>query len=172
MPVGDLDPYYPTDVDAPHNGDPMAVWNNGTVSVNDSGVVRATVAGAKWPHPVAAAQFGLAALREYRATGAAKWLARAENAIRDTLTTIDSSGRFPYLFPWRGADGVLQKLPAYSAMAQGQSLSLAVRLYEITGDSSWKAVADKLFETIAEVGKANPAVTFIDNHGYLWFEEF
>ena len=171
-PQGYFDAYNPIDVDEPHNGDPMKVWNSPKVSVSDSGVVRALVADRLWRHPVAAAQFGLASLRMFDETGDPIWVSRAATALSDSLAAADPSGRLPYSFPWRGADGVLQELPAYSAMAQGQSLSLAIRLFQLTGDEGWRRTADSLFETIAEVGTANPAVTFVDTDGYLWFEEF
>lgn len=171
-PQGYFDAYNPIDVDEPHNGDPMKVWNSPKVSVSDSGVVRALVAGRLWRHPVAAAQFGLASLRRFHETGDPVWVDRAATALSDSLAAVEPSGRLPYSFPWRGADGVLQELPAYSAMAQGQSLSLAIRLFQLTGDAGWRRIADDLFETIAEVGTANPAVTFVDTDGYLWFEEF
>jgi hypothetical protein len=171
-PAAYFDAYNPIDVDEPHNGDPMAVWNARNVSVSDAGVVRALVGDRLWRHPVSAAQFGLASLREYHETGDPIWIVRAETALTDSMAGADASGRLPYLFPWRGADGVLQEQPAYSAMAQGQSLSLALRMFQLTADERWRQIADGLFETIAEVGTTNPAVTFVDTDGYLWFEEF
>ena len=170
-PVNPLDPYAPF-ADDPEQTDPMTRWNNGAISATDEGRVRVVIAGEPWVHPVASIQFGLAALREYRLTGEQVWFDRAVTSYQEVLATMTDDAMLPQPYPWGGPIGQVLPKPAYSAMTQGQALSLAVRLYETTGVEDWRDLADRLFVTLATPGTENPSVTFIDTDGYLWFEEF
>lgn len=63
------------------------------------------------------------------------------------------------------------KAPWYSALAQGQGISLLVRAHRETQDTLYLKAAQRAFtaflKPIAEGG-----VTFSDNTGNLWFEEY
>ena len=92
--------------------------------------------GARADHPVVYAQYGIAALTEYQRTDDPKWLAHAaRNAERLTQIRVErgTGWWYPYNFPWTYYSRTL-KAPWFSAMAQGQSLSLFTRLAEETGD--------------------------------------
>jgi hypothetical protein len=153
--------------------DLATTWNSDGLSVDNAGHVRITVNGQAFIHPVAAAQYGLAALEEYERTFNPVWLHRSETAVSDALATVEPNGLIPQNYPWFGRDGRTFTTPAFSAMTQGQTLSLVVRLYQATGDPVWKKWADRLFATLAAVGSdPSSAVTFVDKQGYLWLEEY
>ncbi len=65
----------------------------------------------------------------------------------------------------------LLKAPWYSALAQGQGLSLLARAHLETGEDRYLEVARRAYEpfviTLDEGG-----VAFIDQVGYIWFEEY
>jgi hypothetical protein len=131
------------------------------------------VNGHDYVHPVASAQYGLAAFLEWRRSGRRKWLDRALASGDDLRATANAQGLLPYDMPWWGPDEKPFPIPAYSAMAQGQALSLFVRLYRATHDRVWKQRARQAFHTMATPGSTGAkSVTFIDRDGYLWFEEY
>lgn len=164
--VRDVDPY----AVLPYQYRLPGSWGVAPLTVDDAGHVRYADQGRGFVHPVASAQYGLAALREYQSTGDRAWLGRAETAARDVLGEATPEDLFPYLMPWAGPDGKPAPVPGFSAMAQGQMLSLLVRLAAETGDGLWSGWAVRVFATMARIG--TPAVTFVDRGGYLWFEEF
>lgn len=129
-------------------------------------------------HPVAYAQYGISALLEYQSTNNQVWLTRAlaqANRLVVTHSERDDSWFYPYQFPWTYAGRSLTD-PWWSAMAQGEALSLFVRLYEETGDSKWKEAADHTWTSLlVPRSPRQPWATFVDStlapHS-LWFEEY
>lgn len=78
---------------------------------------------------------------------------------------------FPYLFDWTYAGKKLYS-PWWSAMAQGEALSLFVRLHEETGDERWRVAADHTWLSLTQPrSTAEPWATKTDN-GLLVFEEY
>jgi len=58
-------------------------------------------------------------------------------------------------------------------MAQGEALSLFIRLAQATGDNSWRIAADKTFLSLRLGFTAGgPWVTHRDGNGRLWLEEY
>jgi hypothetical protein len=133
--------------------------------------------GQNWEHPVAQAQWGLANVTTYLATGDQFYLDRAlANAQRNVDRKVVSRGAwwYPYDFDLTRCTGrPLLQAPWYSGMAQGQLLSLFVRLFEITGDEAWKTAADNTFASLT-VGPdpTGPWGAWVDPDGYLWMEEY
>jgi hypothetical protein len=106
-------------------------------------------------HPVATAELGLLALRDGDTTVAEASLA----ALRGAVLDVDGLSMIPYGFDWDSGWWHL-RAPWYSAMAQGEALSLAVRL----GD---RAFAEALLPTLLE---GSPVVHRSGRD--LWLEEY
>lgn len=96
--------------------------------------------------------------------------------LLDSATYLDSSILIPYNFdfPLHGHKSDLMEAPWYSAMAQGQMLSLVVRLYELTGKTYYLDVSRKVFNSYKRIkGKgARPWISCIDNNKNIWYEEY
>ncbi|TFV96809.1 cell wall-binding repeat-containing protein [Leifsonia flava] len=130
--------------------------------------------GARADHPVAYAQYGISALMEYERTGKKVWLDRAVRQgkrLIDLHTERNGAWWYPYSFPWTYYERTISA-PWYSGMAQGQALSLFVRLAEETGEKRWNTAADRTWTSFsqAKAGKAPSSTLVIDNH--LYFEEY
>ena len=124
-------------------------------------------------NPIAIAQYGLGNYNQSRRTGnpdrrrkfmtAADWLVAnlADNAAG--LAVWNHHFDFEYR--------TLLKAPWYSALAQGQGISLLVRAHRETGDPRYLEAASRAFEpflkTIDEGGVAHA-----DEAGGTWFEEY
>jgi heparosan-N-sulfate-glucuronate 5-epimerase len=63
------------------------------------------------------------------------------------------------------------KAPWYSALAQGQGISLLVRAYRETGAAAYLDAAERAFTSFLK-STHEGGVTFIDERGHLWFEEY
>jgi heparosan-N-sulfate-glucuronate 5-epimerase len=63
------------------------------------------------------------------------------------------------------------KAPWYSALAQGQGISLLVRAYRETGTETYLDVAERAFASFLKSSREG-GVTFADARGNLWFEEY
>jgi hypothetical protein len=80
----------------------------------------------------------------------------------------------PYRFDFslHGRSDDTLRAPWYSAMAQGQTLSLVSRLYELTGDARWLGDARAVFTSFVVLGiRPGPWVTWVEDR-YLWLEEY
>ena len=141
------------------------------------GVPRYARNGRTYLHPVSAAQQGLRQLATYVRTGTGAYLDRAR-IIADALIAagVKSNGALwiPYRFDFRlhGLVKDTMRAPWYSAMAQGQVLSLVSRLYEITGDQRYLKDAKAVFASFEVVGRrAAPWIVWVESR-YLWLEEY
>jgi hypothetical protein len=172
-PVYEIDTFDPSPELRQADVDPMVLWNTDRARVDDQGHVRVSFPdGHEYLHPVGSLNFALASIRQYRVTEDQVWLDRAVTAYEDVLSVATPEGLIPHEFPWPGPVRQILGKPAYSAMAQGEAVSVAVRLYELTGEQRWRDLADLFFATLDSPGTAEPAVAFVDRDGYLWFEEF
>jgi hypothetical protein len=129
-------------------------------------------------HPVLQAQYGLQLLNTYRLTSDARYLTMAtRQAQRLVDTHVDSRGAwwFPYPFDFPLSSGLnyVMRAPWYSAMAQGQAMSLFARLAGATGDPQWRQAADHAFASL-QLGYSatEPWATWRDGNGMLWLEEY
>jgi len=154
------------------------------VNVHDPGIVLDATGlrvmnfgpgGTRADHPVAYAQYGLSALIEYQNTGNAVWLDRAlrhAQRLVEIHTDRGDAWHFPYLFDWRNANGQTLKAPWWSAMSQGEALSLFVRLFEETGDASWRTAADHTWAGLQQPRAVAEPWTTVTDQNLLWFEEY
>ncbi|GAA1752753.1 cell wall-binding repeat-containing protein [Agromyces humatus] len=163
-------------VEPPYFDRPPANVNDPSLGIDATGlrIYLRLDNGVRADHPVVYAQYGLSALIEYERTGEPMWLARAlRHAERLTEIRVEHDGAwwYPYRFPWTYVDRTLTT-PWWSAMAQGEALSLFTRLAETTGDARWSEAADRTWASFAqEHTTGSPWGTLvIDDH--LYFEAF
>lgn len=148
------------------------------IEVDESGVaVWRDGRGERQHHPVHSAQHALAALSAFKSTGDRRYVDRAIANARHLIdiSERDEDGRMwlPYGFAHRYFD-VTMPVPWWSAMAQGQALSLFTRLAEVQPrETSWAETAASLFSTFSVWRRlGGPWTVLIDEDGLLWFEEY
>lgn len=150
---------------------------------DSNGVVTYQRNGVRHPHPVAYAQYALKMLNSWHVTSDETFLDRAVangEAMLDAATRRDGRIWLPYEFdfPLHGDVKNTIHAPWWSAMAQGQALSLFVRLHEATGDDRWDQAAEEVFQTfldvhdVTEIPTSDPWAVFIADGGWLWLEEY
>lgn len=128
-------------------------------------------------HPVQIAQHALGELEGYRLTGRRTFLHRARASLRRLdaeSVSADGATYFPYPFDFAlaGNPDDMMRAPWYSAMAQGQVLSLATRLLEIEPDEAVLRVAEGAFASFLHgPSSTSPWTVFVDERS-LWFEEY
>jgi len=124
-------------------------------------------------NPIAIAQYGLGNYNLFRRGGdpprrekffcAANWLSAHLEQNASGLHVWN------HYFDWEYRDTL--KAPWYSALAQGQGISLLVRAHKESNDSRYLNAAQQALtsfrSTVNEGG-----VAFTDEHGDLWFEEY
>ena len=164
---------FQTDVVAPYDDRPPVNVYDPSIRLDASGVkifiLPAT--GKRVNHPVSLAQYGISALVEFDRTGNETWKKRAiaqANSLLSFKNTRDGAYWFPYNWNWTYYANTL-KSPWYSAMAQGQALSLFTRLYVETGEDKWQDAANKTWASFSQPyasGKPWSSLV-IDSHLYL-----
>ena len=140
-----------------------------------AGVRMVLIDGTLWNHVSAQARYGLDNVNAYRASDSAAdravYLARAEvqaQRLIDRSVAMGDAWLHPYSYVW----GSMQP-PWYSALGQGYALSLFIRLYELTGDASYKTAADATFASFLDAGPTEtPWVSDVDPSGHLWLQEY
>ena len=135
------------------------------------GVRMVMLGGQEFNHVSAQARYGLLNVNAYRATGDPTYLTRAEaqaQRLIDRATDAGGAWFHPYDYEW----GSMQP-PWYSALGQGYALSLFTRLYELTGDETYRGAADATFASFLVAGPTTtPWVSDVDPNGYLWLQEY
>ncbi|MGO1770205.1 MAG: D-glucuronyl C5-epimerase family protein [Microbacterium sp.] len=139
--------------------------------------------GIRYVHPVAQAQFGLAMLSNWRASGDEHYLdlatANADHLLQE-FGNDDTPVWLSYEFDFElhGDPSNTIHGPWWSAMAQGQLLSLTSRLAQDTGDPRWREAAHAVFLSFVEIHEEgdlpadSPWVVFVEDDGWLWLEEY
>ena len=124
-------------------------------------------------NPIAIAQYGLGNYNLFRRTGAAtrreKFLRIANWLCSNLQQNSFGLWMWNHQFDWEYRDTL--RAPWYSALAQGQGISVLVRAYQDTGDAKYLEAARSalagFFKSVSEGG-----VAFTDDRGDLWFEEY
>ena len=129
-------------------------------------------------HPVQLAQRTLEFLNSLKITGNNEYLKWAEahtKKLEEIGIIYDDALHFPYYFDYNLHGYVDQQMtaPWFSGMAQGEALSVFCRMYTITNNENYLATADQIFHSFLRVSDTvKPWVTFIDEAGYYWIEEY
>lgn len=123
-------------------------------------------------NPIAIAQYGLGNYNLYRRAGdaerKAKFLRAADWLVRNLEETRWDTKVWNHRFDWEYRDTL--KSPWYSALSQGQGVSLLLRAHNETGRGPYLKAAEEALETFKK-GVDAGGVTYQDEDGNLWFEE-
>ena len=134
--------------------------------------------GNKYYHPVQIALWMLRYMDAFRITGNYEYITRSElfaNKLIELSMLINGALYFPYNFscPVHGDKKDKMIAPWYSGMAQGQTLSAFVRLFQATNNIKYSEIAGKIFKSFNNFkSNSNPWIVMIDIEGYYWIEEY
>jgi hypothetical protein len=154
---------YPLEVDYPTDQDGVIIFN---------------YKGKSYYHPVQIAQKMFRYLDSYVVTKDPAYLERSELFARKLIeisVQADNAMYLPYHFDYNLHGIAEDKMvaPWYSGMAQGQVLTVFVRLYNLTGKAEYRLAAERLFNSFKNLkGEHQPWTVFIDSEGYYWIEEY
>jgi heparosan-N-sulfate-glucuronate 5-epimerase len=123
-------------------------------------------------NPVTVAQHGLQQVSYFALTGRRTHLRRAVRAARWLEQTQNRrTGKWLYSFRWRVVRTRLTlRAPWASAMAQGQAMSLLVRVYQATGERRYLAAALRALRPLSRSVRRGGLVARL--HGRAWYEEY
>jgi heparosan-N-sulfate-glucuronate 5-epimerase len=124
-------------------------------------------------NPIAISQYGLGNFNLFKKDGDAarrqKFFLVADWLVDHLEPNAHGLAMWMHHFNWEYRDTLIA--PWYSALAQGQGLSVLVRAYCETREEKYKSAANAAYagfqQDVAEGG-----VTFTDAAGDLWFEEY
>jgi heparosan-N-sulfate-glucuronate 5-epimerase len=123
-------------------------------------------------NPIAVAQYGLGNYNLFRRTRdpdrRARFLAVADWLVANLEQNPAGLWVWNHHFDWEYRDTL--RAPWYSALAQGQGISLLLRAHLDSDDPAYLEAARWAFETFA-AGTDAGGVTCRDAEGYVWFEE-
>jgi hypothetical protein len=124
-------------------------------------------------NPIAIAQWGLGHYNLFRGSGdklhQKKFLAASDWLCAHLEQNSHGVWVWNHHFNWEYRTPL--KAPWYSALAQGQGISLLVRAHRDTGTAEYLQAADRAFPSFlrsTDVG----GVTCTDERGNIWFEEY
>ena len=124
-------------------------------------------------NPIAIAQYGLANYNLFLHTKdedrQRKWLTAA-NWLVTTLEQNDAGlWVWNHHFDWEYRTRLIA--PWYSALAQGQGISMLVRANRETGNEAYLSAAHRAFATFLN-SIDEGGVVYVDETGHIWFEEY
>lgn len=124
-------------------------------------------------NPIAIAQWGLGNYTLFCRTQnderKTKFLAASDWLCEHLETNSHGLRVWNHHFDWEYRSPL--KAPWYSALAQGQGISLLVRAYRKTGANAYLEAAERVFKSFLK-STHEGGVAFRDDRGNLWFEEY
>lgn len=124
-------------------------------------------------NPIAIAQYGLGNYNLVRRNSdqvrRQKFLRAADWLCSHLEQNAHGLGVWNHHFDWEYRETL--KAPWYSALAQGQGISLLVRAHRESGDARYLDAAQQALASFYQPVEQG-GVTFTDDHGDLWFEEY
>jgi heparosan-N-sulfate-glucuronate 5-epimerase len=124
-------------------------------------------------NPIAIAQYGLGNYNQFRQSGNRKLRDKSFVAADWLVTHLEQNSHglavWNHHFDWEYRDRL--RAPWYSALAQGQGISLLVRAYKESGCSQYLEAAQRALASFSKPVNAG-GVAFTDERGDLWFEEY
>lgn len=145
---------------------------------DDEGVIMFRYSDSLYYHPVNICHKSFALLDFFKRSNDSTYLIALEKNMRRLMTEsvqYDNAVYLPYNFDYRvhGLNEASLPAPWYSGMAQGEALSLFVRTFSVTGDTTYLRFAEKLFASFARLrGESEPWTVFVDERGCYWIEEY
>jgi heparosan-N-sulfate-glucuronate 5-epimerase len=124
-------------------------------------------------NPIAIAQFGLGKYNVFCRTGNREYKANFVKIADWLISNLEETpyGNSVWFHHFDFEYRTVLKAPWYSALAQGQGISLLVRCYKETGKVSYLDAAKEAF-AVFNVDVKKGGVTFTDEKGNIWFEEY
>ena len=124
-------------------------------------------------NPIAIAQYGLGNYNLFRQGGDVarkkKFFLTADWLCAHLEQNPQGLAVWNHHFDWEYRD--MLKAPWYSALAQGQGISVLVRAYKESEDERYLEAAKRALASFFHPTDAG-GVAFTDDHGDLWFEEY
>jgi heparosan-N-sulfate-glucuronate 5-epimerase len=124
-------------------------------------------------NPIAIAQYGLGNYNLYRRTAdparRKKFLLIADWLCDHLEPNAHGLAVWHHHFNWEYRDTL--KAPWYSALAQGQGISVLVRAWKESGEARYLEAAQRAMESFRK-SVTEGGVAFTDDVGDLWFEEY
>jgi heparosan-N-sulfate-glucuronate 5-epimerase len=124
-------------------------------------------------NPIAIAQWGLGNFNLFLRSRSAEYKQRSLAAADWLIKHLESNSFgipvWNHLFDWEYRTPL--KAPWYSGLAQGQGISLLVRVAQETGRSEYLDAATRAFVSFAKPVREG-GVLFTDEAGDIWFEEY
>jgi hypothetical protein len=124
-------------------------------------------------NPVAIAQYGLGNYNLFCRTGDRERRSKFLTAADWLVTHLEKNGSGMWVwnhhFDWEYRTRL--KAPWYSALAQGQGISVLVRAHRDVGDTRYLDAAQRAFEPFLKTAD-NGGVAYRDDSGYTWLEEY
>ena len=163
--------------DLPYTYERIYSLNTGD-PVDSCGVIMFGYNSKNYYHPVQLAQKANVFIDSYKISGNTEYIEKAAlfaSKLLEISLEINETIFFPYPFdyPMHGNEADKMIAPWYSGMAQGQTLSAFVRLYQATGESHYLTAAHKIFNSYSCFFASNkPWIAFIDDEHYYWIEEY
>jgi heparosan-N-sulfate-glucuronate 5-epimerase len=124
-------------------------------------------------NPIAIAQWGLGNFNLFRHTEdqerREKFLAASDWLVAHLEQNPSGVWVWNHYFDWEYRTPL--KAPWYSALAQGQGISLLVRAFQETRSDKYLGAAERAFASFLKP-TSDGGVSFTDEQGNLWFEEY
>ncbi len=124
-------------------------------------------------NPIAIAQYGLGNFNLYKQTGnqifKKKATIQANWMVENLIENDKGIPVWMHNFDWNYVEKL--KAPWYSGLAQGQGISLLVRIYKETKDKKYRDTVEKAFISL-KTEVTNGGVLLTDKEGNIWIEEY
>jgi len=123
-------------------------------------------------NPIAIAQYGLGNYNLYKKHGDLERFNKFLSAADWLMNNLEINKKDVYVwnhhFDWEYRDTL--RSPWYSALAQGQGISVLLRAYKEKGDGIYLKAANKAFISFLK-RTSEGGVSYTDEKGDIWFEE-
>ncbi len=124
-------------------------------------------------NPIAIAQYGLGNYNVFARSGSDVAFSKFINVAEWLVSNLERNPHgvwvWNHKFDWDYRD--VLKAPWYSGLAQGQGISVLVRAFRTTNRERYIEAADRALESFTRRIE-DGGVTFIDEHGDSWYEEY
>lgn len=121
-------------------------------------------------NPVMIAQYGIAEYGYYMSTNDRQYRENCLRAAQGLLRFQDKQGGFPYWIEYASSRGVALKSGWYSAMAQGQAISLFVRANALEPDPAYQKAAHQALALLEVPVSEGGLLSKLGEHDF--FEEY